>query len=84
MRGRRKETDMEGVYQAIRELSPHELQSVGENSQNRSHNLAVSGAQQATSLKLVRQNASGIHENAPFREQVMKNFLGWGGSTAPL
>jgi len=29
MRGRRKGTDMEGVYQAIGELSPHKLQPVG-------------------------------------------------------
>ena len=49
----------------IGELSPHELQPIGE---NRSHNLATSCAQQTTTSKLVRQNASGIHQNAPLRE----------------
>jgi len=65
--GRRKGTDMGGVYQGL-VSKPHELQPVGEKVAELVHNLAASGAQQTTTSKLVRQNASGMHQNAPFRE----------------
>ena len=82
---RMKEKDMGEVYQGLGGLSfPWTAACRGKTSwQNWSHNLAASCAQQTTTSKLVRQNASGMHESAPFREQLMKTFLGRGHSASP-
>jgi len=64
----------------LSELEPMNCSLSEKNWQSVAQPCSVLRAQQTTTSKLVRQNASGIHQNAPFREYILKNFM-WRGQS---